>query len=150
MKKFYTTFVLLIVATCVAFAEYQITSTKEFDGYKSLVISYTSVGADCVTPATVSGVITIPTVNLMGTAVWVIDNHRTFADNASAPSVAGSTPAGIGGFSKNFVLIATDYLGYGKVVEVEGEDISLCKVKKNGEQIKQAFDRGAEIAVQVY
>lgn len=46
--------------------------------------------------------------------------------------------------------IARQYLGSGKVVEVEGEDISLCKVTKNGELIKQAFDRGAEIAVQVY
>lgn len=110
MKKIFTTFVLLVVATCAAFAEYQITSTKEYDGYKSYVINYTSVGADCVTPATISGVITVPTENLMGTAVWVIDNHHTFADNASAPSVAGSTPAGLGGFSKNFVMIATDYL----------------------------------------
>lgn len=117
MKKIFTTFVLLVVVTCAAFAEYQITSTKEYDGYKSYVINYTSVGADCVTPATISGVITVPTENLMGTAVWVIDNHHTFADNASAPSVAGSTPAGLGGFSKNFVMIATDYLGYGVSVE---------------------------------
>lgn len=46
--------------------------------------------------------------------------------------------------------IARQYLGSAKVVDVQGEDISLCKVTKNGEQIKQAFDRGAEIAVQVY
>lgn len=46
--------------------------------------------------------------------------------------------------------IARQYIGSAKVVEVEGEDISLCKVKKNGQQIKEAFDRGAEIAVQVY
>lgn len=117
MKKFFTTFVLLIVATCIAFAEHQIISTKECDGYKSLVINYTSVGADCVTPVTVSGVLTIPTENLAGTAVWVIDNHHTYADNVSVPSMAGSTPAGLAGFSKNFVMIATDYLGYGVTVE---------------------------------
>lgn len=46
--------------------------------------------------------------------------------------------------------IARQYLGSGSVIDIEGQDISLCKVKKNGEQIKQAFDRGAEIAVQVY
>lgn len=46
--------------------------------------------------------------------------------------------------------IARQHIGSAKVEEVQGEDISLCKVKKNGEQIKQAFDRGAEIAVQVY
>lgn len=46
--------------------------------------------------------------------------------------------------------IARHYIGSGSVVEVQGEDISLCKVKKKGEQIKEAFDRGAEIAVQVY
>lgn len=90
-----------------------------------MVINYTSVGADCETPTTVSGVITIPTENLMGTAVWVIDNHHTFADNASAPSVAGTTPAGKGGFSKNFVMIATDYLGYG--VSVEERHPFLCQ-----------------------
>ncbi len=125
MKKIFTTFVLLIVATCTLFAEYKIVSTNDCEGYKSMVINYTSVGADCVTPATVSGVITIPTENLMGTAVWVIDNHHTFADNASAPSVAGTTPAGKGGFSKNFVMIATDYLGYG--VSVEERHPFLCQ-----------------------
>lgn len=46
--------------------------------------------------------------------------------------------------------IARQYLGSAKVIDVQGEDISLCKVKKNGDQIKKAFDRGAEIAVQVY
>lgn len=46
--------------------------------------------------------------------------------------------------------IARQYIGSAKVIDVQGEDISLCKVTKNGEQIKQAFDRGAEIAVQVY
>ena len=71
MKRIFTSFALLIVATCAVFAEYQITSTKEGEGYKSLVISYTSVGADCVTPATVSGVITVPSENLTGTAVWM-------------------------------------------------------------------------------
>lgn len=46
--------------------------------------------------------------------------------------------------------IARQLIGTGTVVDVEGDDISLCKVQKNGDQIKQAFDRGAEIAVQVY
>lgn len=46
--------------------------------------------------------------------------------------------------------IARQYIGSAKVVDVQGEDIALCQVKKHGDQIKQAFDRGAEIAVQVY
>lgn len=46
--------------------------------------------------------------------------------------------------------IARQYIGSGTVLEVEGDDISVCKVTKNGDLIKQAFDRGAEIAVQVY
>lgn len=46
--------------------------------------------------------------------------------------------------------IARQLIGTGTVGEVQGNDISLCWVKKNGEQIKQAFDRGAEIAVQVF
>lgn len=125
MKKIFSIFALLIVATCAAFAEYQITSTKEYEGYKSFVINYTSVGADCVTPATISGVITVPTENLMGTAVWVIDNHHTYADNASVPSVAGSTPAGLAGFCKNFVMITTDYLGYG--ISIKERHPFLCQ-----------------------
>lgn len=46
--------------------------------------------------------------------------------------------------------IARQYIGSGKVLDVQGEDIALCQVKKHGDLIKQAFDRGAEIAVQVY
>lgn len=46
--------------------------------------------------------------------------------------------------------IARQYLGSAKVIDVQGEDISLCKITKNANLIKQAFDRGAEIAVQVY
>lgn len=46
--------------------------------------------------------------------------------------------------------IARQYVGSAKVIDVQGEDIALCQVKKHGDQIKQAFDRGAEIAVQVY
>lgn len=125
MKKYISVLTLLIVATCAVFAQYQITSANEHDGYTSYAISYTSVGADCVTPATVSGVITVPTENLMGTAVWVIDNHHTFTDNASVPSVAGSTPAGLAGFSQNFVMIAADYLGYG--VSIEERHPFLCQ-----------------------
>lgn len=46
--------------------------------------------------------------------------------------------------------IARQQIGTGRVVEVEGNDISLCKVLRHGDRIKEAFDRGAEIAVQVY
>lgn len=46
--------------------------------------------------------------------------------------------------------IARQYIGSGTVLEVQGDDISVCKITKNGDLIKQAFDRGAEIAVQVY
>lgn len=46
--------------------------------------------------------------------------------------------------------IARQQIGTAQVVEVQGNDISLCKVLRNGNLIKEAFDRGAEIAVQVY
>ncbi len=46
--------------------------------------------------------------------------------------------------------IARQQIGSGTVIDVEGTDISVCKINKSGELIKQAFDRGAEIAVQAY
>lgn len=46
--------------------------------------------------------------------------------------------------------IARQHIGSAKVLEVQGNDISLCKVLRNGNLIKEAFDRGAEIAIQAY
>lgn len=46
--------------------------------------------------------------------------------------------------------IARQYIGSGTVLEVQGPDISICKVTKNGDLIKQSWDRGAEIAIQAY
>lgn len=46
--------------------------------------------------------------------------------------------------------IARQYIGSGKVLEVQGDDISICKVTRNADLIKNAWDRGAEIAVSVY
>lgn len=46
--------------------------------------------------------------------------------------------------------IARQHIGSAKVLEVQGNDISLCKVLRHGDLIKEAFDRGAEIAVQAY
>lgn len=46
--------------------------------------------------------------------------------------------------------IARQHIGTARVLEVQGNDISLCKVLRDGKLIKEAFDRGSEIAVQVY
>lgn len=125
MNKFFTSLSVLMLTATAAMAEHQIVAVNQCDGYNSYVINYTSVAGDCVTPATVSGVITVPTANPMGAAVWVIDNHYTLADNASVPSIMGTTDAGEAGFSKNFVMIATDYLGYG--VSVDSLHPYLCQ-----------------------
>lgn len=46
--------------------------------------------------------------------------------------------------------IARQYIGSGKVLEVQGEDISICKVTRNADLIKNSWDNGAEIAVSAY
>lgn len=46
--------------------------------------------------------------------------------------------------------IARQYIGSGRVLEVQGDDISICKVTRNADLIKNAWDNGAEIAVAVY
>ena len=46
--------------------------------------------------------------------------------------------------------IARQYIGSGQVLDVQGDDISICKVTRNGDLIKNAWDNGAEIAISVY
>lgn len=46
--------------------------------------------------------------------------------------------------------IARQYIGSGKVLDVQGDDISICNVTRNADLIKNAWDNGAEIAVSVY
>lgn len=45
--------------------------------------------------------------------------------------------------------IARKYIGRGKVQEVMGNDISLVKLSRGADLIKQAFDNGVEIAISV-
>lgn len=46
--------------------------------------------------------------------------------------------------------VAHQFVGSGKVYEVEGANLSVCEVTKNGNKIKDAWERGAEIAVRAY
>ena len=46
--------------------------------------------------------------------------------------------------------VAHQFVGSGKIFEVEGANLSVCEVTKNGDKIKDAWERGAEIAVRAY
>ncbi|GEM_PF-5837776 len=46
--------------------------------------------------------------------------------------------------------IARKYIGRGRVAEVLGDDITSVELKKGADLIKQAFDNGAELAVEVF
>lgn len=115
MKKTLTAILFLIVATANALAiDYEIVETKSSFFYKSYVVKYESVSADMTGTDIVSGVITIPS---SGNANCVIlDNHHTITANAEAPSVQGSSAAGML-FSLAYVVAATDYIGYGKTTD---------------------------------
>lgn len=113
MKKSLLLLYLLLV-TFVSKAEYKVVDIKTTLTYTSYIIEYTSVGPDGVTPATVSGAITVPTSFIaLFKDVWVLDSHHTIADSKSAPSVVGSTQAGSTVLSGMAVVIAPDYYGFG-------------------------------------
>lgn len=82
--------------------------TKNAD-FTSIVVEYTSVSSDMMTPQKVSGVITIPNGEIAGT---ILDNHYTITNNASAPSVQGATTIG-NMVGSQFCIVATDYIGFG-------------------------------------
>lgn len=103
-----------LVVSLGAFAQnYEIVSeTKSNDGkYTAIVINYESVDVDMVTPVTVSGLVTIPT---SGTADCILlDEHFTATDNPSVPSV-NKGPYTYGGYiTGRYVVVETDYIGYG-------------------------------------
>lgn len=114
MKSLFTALFLVIAAANAFAIEYEIVETKSSFFYKSYVVKYVSVSADMTATETVSGVITIPS---SGSANCIIlDNHHTISSNAEAPSVKGSTAAGML-FSLAYVVAATDYIGYGATRE---------------------------------
>lgn len=97
-----------------ASADYKIVDIRYDSGmYVSFTVHYLSVGADCVTPDTLSGVITLPSMPFMFPGLWVLDNHHTVSDNASVPSSMGNTMLGQSQVGAMAVFIATDYYGYG-------------------------------------
>lgn len=89
--------------------EYTILQEKKSSNYTSLIVKYTTVGADMKTAKTVSGVITIPNGSISAT---ILDNHFTITDNAEAPSTQGTTDIGkiIGG---EYCIVSSDYIGFG-------------------------------------
>lgn len=111
MKRILVTLLFLAIASAHVFAiSYEIVETKSSFFYKSYVVKYVSVSADMAAMDTVSGVVTIPT---NGEANCILlDNHHTITSNAEAPSVKGSSAAGML-FSLAYVVAATDYIGYG-------------------------------------
>lgn len=115
MKRVLTALLFLAIATVHAFAiSYEIVETKSSFFYKSYVVKYVSVSADMTAADTVSGVITIPT-NGKANCI-ILDNHHTITSNAEAPSVMGSSAAGML-FSLAYVVAATDYIGYGTTAD---------------------------------
>lgn len=111
MKKLLTVLLFQVIAAAHAFAiDYEIIETKSMGWFNSYVVKYKSVSADMSTTETVSGVITIP-ANKEATCV-ILDNHHTIASNAEAPSVQGTTSVGML-LSLEYVIAATDYIGYG-------------------------------------
>lgn len=115
MKKSLAVLVFLTIAAVRAFAiDYEIVSTTTSFLYKSFVVKYVSASADMTSTDVVSGVITIPT---NGEANCILlDNHHTITSNAEAPSVQGTSSAGMM-FSLAYVVAATDYIGYGATAD---------------------------------
>lgn len=111
MKRFLTLFLSLSLIVVNAFAvEYEIVNTVSVGWYKSYIVNYRSVNADMTGTETVSGVLTLPAY---GTPVCLLlDNHHTITQNAEAPSMQGTTAAGML-FSLQYAIAATDYVGYG-------------------------------------
>lgn len=113
MKKL----LLLLITLCVTLAakavDYKVLDTRYSLGYTSYVVEYTSVAADGKTPMQISGVVTVPNSYLLSNAdVLVVDSHHTVCDNASVPSVMGSSMCGMV-MAALYPMAATDYVGYG-------------------------------------
>lgn len=119
MKKILLLIATFFVALSAQAVDYEILSTNSDNPtFTSYVVKYTSVAADGVTPAEVSGVVTVPVLLfLANTDVLVVDNHHTVSDNASAPSVQGGSAGCIGmgglGLGALYPMAAPDYYGYG-------------------------------------
>lgn len=101
-----------IIDKAAAASDYSIADVRYDSKYTSIIVHYRSVGPDCVTPATVSGVITLPSINVFP-GLWVLDSHHTVSDNASVPSSMGNTMLGQSQVGSMAIFIATDYYGYG-------------------------------------
>lgn len=119
MRKTLLLLVILFAALGAQAADYKILSTsRKYGLFTSYVVEYTSVASDGVTPAQVSGVVTVPLLPSLGNPdVMILDNHHTICDNANAPSVLGGTLACIGakgvGLGALYAMAAPDYYGYG-------------------------------------
>ena len=113
MKKTLLLLVTLLVALAAKAVDYKVLDTRYGLLYTSYVVEYTSVAADGETPMQISGVVSIPTAFIFGSPdVLVVDSHHTVCDNASVPSVMGSTMSGMA-LAGLFPMAATDYVGYG-------------------------------------
>ena len=103
-----------IIDKAAAASDYDIVDIRyDNPNFTSFTVHYLSVGPDCVTPDTLSGVITLPGMPFLFPGLWVLDSHHTISDNASAPSSMGSTSLGMSQVGSLAVFIATDYYGYG-------------------------------------
>ncbi len=113
MKKTLLILVTLFVTLATKAVDYKLLDTKYGLLFTSYVVEYTSVAADGVTPMQISGVVTIPNSYLLSnTDVLVVDSHHTVCDNASVPSVMGSSMSGMA-MAALYPMAATDYVGYG-------------------------------------
>ena len=103
-----------IIDKAAAASDYDIVDIRyDNPNFTSFTVHYLSVGPACVTPDTLSGVITLPGMPFLFPGLWVLDSHHTISDNASAPSSMGSTSLGMSQVGSLAVFIATDYYGYG-------------------------------------
>lgn len=115
MKRFFTAFLFMAIAFANMFAvDYEIVETRSSGWYKSYIVKYVSASADMTATDTVSGVVTIPS-NMEANCI-VLDNHYTITCNAEAPSVQGTSSAGML-LSLAYVIAATDYIGYGETTD---------------------------------
>lgn len=114
MKKFLLLTLSLAQFLLLQALDYQVVDTVVSPTYTSYYIHYASVGADAKTPATLSGVVTVPNITFLANYdVLVLDCHHTVCDDASTPSSMGSTEAGKTALSGFYPMVCPDYLGYG-------------------------------------
>lgn len=115
MKKTFSLFLTIMAGSLLyaATPNYKIENTINEGNYTKVVVTYTSVGADGKTPATVSGMVTYP--NSLKADAILMDNHFTITKDAEAPS--NSTPALISNeyftMGDKYCFTSADYLGYG-------------------------------------